>query len=294
MGHRHVGETWVYFSQLLLKASNALYVLFFPNLEENLGSWLLQAVPPSLRWMLPVASRDTKLCSFNKCFLSRVPSRSLWPIPVFNSCQILKSGPHNDLQVSFWRFMFISSDSYWLEVGNWHSPTFPLKSMLSNTSPQWLPLNLYWPRNIQKTFYILAYLIIIFSNCFIISSTWSPALPPTPKNISSHSSPFLSRNPPLFPKNISIFSAPRSERLHKHKMFNLRSVCGKERFVSFQSKVKLNLESHIAILLVLEVPEITGCTAEATCLMMVAFCSTGCFCSSFIFVPFQRRSGSVY
>lgn len=138
-------------------------------------------MPLSLRWMLPAAWRDTKLCSFNKCFLSSVPSHSLWPIPVFNSCHILKSGPHNDLQVPFWQFMFISSDSYWLEAGNRHSTTFPLKSMLSNISPQWLPLNLYLPKNIHKTFYILAYLIIIFSNCFIISSTWFPALPPTPK-----------------------------------------------------------------------------------------------------------------
>lgn len=56
---------------------------------------------------------------------------------------------------------------------------------------------------------------------------------------------------------------------------------------------KLNLESHITTLLALEVTEIMDRTAEATCLMMLALCSTGFFCSSFIFIPIQRHSASV-
>lgn len=56
---------------------------------------------------------------------------------------------------------------------------------------------------------------------------------------------------------------------------------------------KLNLESHRTALLVLEVTEIMDCTAEPTCLMMLALCSTGFFCSSFILISVQRHNGAV-
>lgn len=56
---------------------------------------------------------------------------------------------------------------------------------------------------------------------------------------------------------------------------------------------KLNLESYRTALLVLEVTEIIDCTAEATCLMMLALCSTGFFCSSFILISVQKHSGPV-
>lgn len=67
-------------------------------------------------------------------------------------------------------------------------------------------------------------------------------------------------------------------------MFNLGTVSvGRNALLISKVMLKLNLESHIAILLVLKVTEIIDCTAEATCLMMLAFCSTGFFLQQFHF-----------
>lgn len=59
-------------------------------------------------------------------------------------------------------------------------------------------------------------------------------------------------------------------------MLNLEMVSvGRNCFVSSQRNVKLNLESHVALLWVLEVPEIVDRTAEVPCLMMSALCRAG-------------------
>lgn len=138
-------------------------------------------------------------------------------------------------------------------------------------------------------------MIIIFSNCFIISSTWPPAIQPPPKRTPLHSVPHSFLGTHLSPQErfdlqfTNIWTAVQAQTVWFEN-----SVCGKECFVSFQRNVKLNIESHITILWVLEVTGIMDCTADATCLMMLALCSTGFFCSTFIFIPVQRHSGSTY